>query len=310
MGRVLTRVTLDEVGHRNSEAERGLRGGWVVGVLLLLVILGSGAADGVREGTIIAPEIAVSPSHFEIMIGSRPVTRTLRVVNLGVEPVEFKVGAATWDLDEQNQVRILESTEQTLDRWMLVNPTQFTVVGGGMQVVRFSIVPKLQPDPGEHRAMIYLTESSGAEDRARSVEVRFKMGIAVYAYVPEVVRLGVVHGVHVDASVSPPVASIDFGCTGNSHVRLKGRYSVWPAEAYRRYRSSGHGSETDRPDAEEAQLIVESGDLPAIPVLPGSRRELVFTLKGGSDSGDYVLEIQATIDGSRLDRVAAFTIHE
>ena len=46
---------------------------------------------------------------------------------------------------------------------MIINPVEFTIPAGGEQVVRFAVRPRAQPEPGEHRAMVFFVCRGGAQ---------------------------------------------------------------------------------------------------------------------------------------------------
>ncbi|MDX1388368.1 MAG: hypothetical protein R3344_04215, partial [Acidobacteriota bacterium] len=198
--------------------------------LSCIVLMGASHAFGSADGAPPA-QIAVSPSRFEVEIGSKPTTESVDVVNLGDQAVTIKVTVATWDLDERNQVRILEPDEQSLDQWMVVNPLQFTIPAGRTQTVRFSIRPKIRPLPGEHRAMLYFEQVLPEETAAR-IRLKFKVGVAVYAFAGDVTREGTLHGIDVVHGQNPAHFRFDVSSDGTAHVRLHGEYEVYRADDY------------------------------------------------------------------------------
>ncbi len=249
------------------------------------------------------PQVAISPSRFELDIGPQPTTESVRIMNLGDAPIEVQVSVANWDLDEANQVRVLDPTEQSLDQWMTINPLRFTVAPRETQNVRFSIRPRVAPEPGEHRAMIYLDQILGDEPRA-GMRMRFQYGVAVYGQVGERLRKGTLHGIDVSAADGVLSARFDISSEGTAHVRMTGQYAIWPAEAYPGAAATGVYDSRNPPPA----AVVQVGNLPSLPVLPGYRRQLVLREQLTLTPGTYVFDINGDLSGMPLDQAVPFTV--
>jgi hypothetical protein len=250
-------------------------------------------------------QIAVSPSRFEVEIGTKPTTEAVDVMNLGDEPVAIAVSVVTWDLDEANKVRILDPDEQSLDQWMVVNPLQFTVPPGKSQTVRFSIRPKVRPEPGEHRAMLYFEQVLPAESTGK-MRVKFKLGVAVYGLAGEVTRVGKLHDVEVDSYDGPVRVRFDVSSEGTANVRLAGEYAIYRAAEFQEsvaWWGTEPGVATDGPPAHP----VATGTLPTRPVLPGSRREVVLRA-GALDPGEYILDIKGALAGETINLAVPFAV--
>jgi hypothetical protein len=256
------------------------------------------------QGTPAAPpQVAISPSRFELDISPQPTTESVRIMNLSDTPIEVQVSVVNWDLDEANQVRVLEPTEQSLDQWMTINPLHFTVAPGETQNVRFSIRPRVAPEPAEHRAMIYLDQVLGDEPKG-GVRMRFQYGVAVYGQVGERIRKGTLHGIDVRASGSQLSAVFDISSEGTAHVRMTGQYAVWPADAF-----PGPAATTVYDSRAPApSVVLQVGELPPLPVLPGCRRQLVLQELLTLAPGAYVLDINGDLSGMPLDRAVPFTV--
>ena len=251
------------------------------------------------------PQVAISPSRFELDVTPQPTTESVRIMNLGDAPIEVQVSVVNWDLDESNQVRVLEPTEQSLDQWMTINPLRFTVAPREAQNVRFSIRPRVAPEPGEHRAMIYLDQILGDEPKG-GVRMRFQYGVAVYGQVGQRVRTGTLHGIEVSAGDGALSARFDISSEGTAHCRMSGQYAIWPAGAFPGEAATGvYDSRQPAPAA-----VVRIGDLPSLPVLPGTRRQLVLQEQLTLAPGDYVLDINGDLSGTPVDLAVPFTVAE
>jgi len=257
-----------------------------------------------QEGTAPPPQVAISPPRFELEIGPRPSTEAIRVSNLGDEAIEIEVTVANWDLDESNSVRVVEPTEQSLDQWMIINPLKFSVPPRKTQNVRFSIRPRVAPEPGEHRAMIFLDQVLPEGGSKKGIRMRFQYGVAVYGQVGQKVLKGELHGVEVGIEKGHVVGAFDISCTGNAHVRLDGQYAIWPAAVYPGKDATG----VIASKAETPEGLLHFGRLPSLPVLPGCRRRLAFDLDLPLEPGDYIVDINGELAGKPLNQFLPLSV--
>ncbi len=247
-------------------------------------------------------QIGVSPSMLELSIGSKPVNESLRLFNLKKVPTKVKVEVYNWTLDENNEVKLLPPTEQSLDQWMLINPVSFVLEPGKSQVVRLSIRPPVKPAPGEHRALIYFTEEPAdnvAPGEETPVEVLFKLGVGVYANASPTKKAATLTGLSLDKSGNTLRASITN--SGNVHTRLKGIYSIWKKADF----PGIHNAEkyVAGESAEKApEGLVASGQLNQTPVLPGHTRTVVTQLPDLSAPGSYIVAVAGTLDEKKIEK--------
>lgn len=252
--------------------------------------------------------IAVSPPKFELAIGEGPVNEALKVFNFGAEPAEIQVSVHHWSLDADNRVELLPPTEQSLDQWIVINPVRFEVPAGGSQTVRFSIRPKVRPQPGEHRAIVYLQQMPKVDPAsASSMQVVGRLGVAVYGYAGEVDRRGEIHRVRVQADGPVPLALFDVSSRGSAHVRMTGHYTVWPAGTYPGADATPpqelHGEEPVLPEG-----AMEVGFLPNLPILPDSRRTLPLWIRHALPPGNYVLDVEGELSGQPVSLGVPFAV--
>jgi hypothetical protein len=254
--------------------------------------------------------IGVSPPRVEMEIGARPTTEAIRVFNFGSEPMGVSVSVVNWELDGDNRLAVLEPTEHSLDRWMVINPLRFTVEPGGFQTVRFSVRPKVEPPTGEYRAMVYFQQDPGFTQAAeRPVRVVGRIGVAIYGYVGEIERTGNLNRVSVDAEGALPEARFDISNTGNAHVRMLGQYSIWSADAYPGADKTNEIEHLGLEQGLELPLgMIDAGVLPGLPVLPDARRQLLMRVGSALAPGKYVLDINGDLSGEPLDLGVPFTV--
>ena len=251
--------------------------------------------------------IGVSPLRIEIALGSRPAAEAIQIMNLGSAPIELSVSVSNWILDEANQVKAIEPTEQSLDQWIVISPLRLTLQPGRLQTVRFTIRPKVKPEQGEHRAMVFFDEVPEAEPVVGKTRVVARVGVAVYAHVGEVTRRAVLDCLEVVTAKRAAAAVFDISSEGNAHARMSGRYVVWPASRF-----PGVSAAAAPPSVTGASVVpdgaVEAAELPPTPVLPGFRRRIVMRLAREFEPGDYVLEIDGQLGDQPLRLAYPFVV--
>ena len=257
------------------------------------------------------PRVGFSPPRFELEWDGKGSTESLSVLNVSDTPLSVAVTVGNWDLDEENRNRELPPTEQSLDQWMIVNPLQFTIEPGGSQTVRFAIRPRVQPAPGEHRAMVYLAEQpAAAADGEQALRVSFNFGIPVYLHVGEKRREGTLHGITLDSATAPRLLQVDFSSTGTAYARLDAHYMIWPRSAYPGDDEAAAAirSMAAEPDAAGPQVNGQVfARLPGTPVLPGYRRTLQLPIIMPDAPGDYVLAVSGRMGDVNLWQTLPFS---
>ncbi len=246
-------------------------------------------------------QIALTPPIVEIDLSSRSATESVRLINMGKHDVEVSVRVETFDLDEANRYRALPSSENSLDRWMVVQPGRFVVPAGQSRAVRFSIRPKSKPAPGEHRAMLLFEEIGREGDSAAMLKASFRVGAAIYAHVGEVRRVGRV----VSTSCSREGGLLKIASEGNANARMTGRWGLWNASAFpgigvTTYAAAAVSTKEEPRPSTRSGLLFE-GSLPTVPVLPDTRRNVLVPLPKEAPEGDLVLHLLGTLGGAPLD---------
>jgi len=247
-------------------------------------------------------QIGVSPSMLELSIGTKPVNESLRLFNLKKTSTKVNVEVYNWTLDENNEVKLLPPSEQSLDQWMLINPMSFVLEPGKSQVVRLSIRPPVKPAPGEHRALIYFTEerldNATAEGEEAPVEVLFKLGVGVYANANPTTKSASLKTISLDNNGKALKTSISNN--GNVHSRLKGTYSIWKKTSFPGIKNVDKYMTEDASAAPEG--LVASGQLNQTPILPGSTRTIVTQLPGLPAPGSYIVAVSGSLNDSKIER--------
>jgi len=255
--------------------------------------------------------IGASPSRFELELGNRPVNEALKIFNYGNEPARIQVSVNSWTLDERNEVQVTPPTEQSLDQWMIISPMAFEVPPGSFQTVRFSIRPRVQPLAGEHRAMIYLQQQpvEGVVE-GKTIDVIGRVGVAVYAYVGDVERVGQLHDVQIQRDGELQLASFDISSIGTAHVRMSGQYTIWPAELYAAADPDAESLEATGNDLVFPEGALAVGWLPPSPVLPDARRHLPLHFGQDLPAGQYVFDVRGALGGEPVRMGIPFSISD
>lgn len=245
-------------------------------------------------------QIAVSPSMFELKIGSQPVTESLRLRNLKKKAITLKAEVYNWTIDEQNQLKMVPPNPQSIDQWMVINPVVFTIEPGKEQVVRFSIRPRSIPDAGEHRAIIYFSEQPTAGN-VGGVEILFKLGVGIYGYTDPVKHAAVLNSLTLDRATG--TLRTDILNSGNVHTRLKGDYTIWQKGTFPGFKATRAYLNLP-PDQQRPEGLIAYGSMNNTPVLPGSRRTIstVIQLPDTRTSG-YIVAVEGTIDDKKVEKL-------
>lgn len=81
--------------------------------------------------------MGISPDRYEISFDERGgQTQSLMVQNLGDQPMTVMLSVGTWDLDDNNAIRIIPPSEISLDQWIVINPVRITIPPGTPQTIR------------------------------------------------------------------------------------------------------------------------------------------------------------------------------
>ncbi len=256
-----------------------------------------------------AIEIGVSPPKFEVQMSSgKGRSQSIKITNFAAEPVEMRAYVRNWTLNEESKLQEIQSTENSLDQWIVFTPARFTIPPRSSQNLRFAIRPKVQPKEGEHRAVIYLEEIlPQSKENSQGVTTIGRIGVVVYGYAGNIKRAGTLNSINVDAKPNSINAIFDVSSNGNANVRMKGQYSIWRANypgAKATQQISGVGS----PDVKLPANVVDAGILKDTPVLAGTSRKLVMPITKKLPPGNYVLDINGDLNGVAIDKGIPFTV--
>ncbi|MFB2773353.1 molecular chaperone [Pelatocladus sp. BLCC-F211] len=252
--------------------------------------------------------IGVSPPRFELKINRKSTTQSIRVVNLSSKPVELKAYVRSWKMSEDNKLVEIPSTEESLAQWIIFTPSQFTIPPRGAQTVRFSIRPRVQPKPGEHRAVMFLEEIPPTQGKTKGVRTVGRLAVAIYGYVGDIKKVGAINSIRVNTELKAPTAVFDISNTGNGHIRLKGQYAIWQADKYPGAEVTKPIDELEKPGKKIPAQIIHAGILPISPILPDHRSRISLPISKKLPPGKYVLDLNGELNGIKIDQGIPFTI--
>ncbi|UZJ42688.1 DUF916 domain-containing protein [Prosthecochloris sp. SCSIO W1101] len=263
--------------------------------LLHLFLFTLAFSHDLRAEDIPKGQVGLSPEIFEdIRIGTKPVNETIRFYNFKDKPVRVEVSVHNWTTDTSNRVKLLPPTTQSLDQWMTINPLNFTVPPKQNRPIRFSIRPRMQPEPGEHRAIVYFTEIPAENDTTaqQTIRTRFRVGVGVYAIADPAEKKAKLHSFRLDRDI----LLADIENTGDIHVRFGGRFAIWKEQDFP---GSGNPDKVfpKNKDNEKPDGLAARGRLNRFPVLPDTRRTIATALPRMAENGNYIVAVQDTLAG-------------
>lgn len=251
-------------------------------------------------------QIAAAPARINVDISKGRPGGSIRVFNLGTEAVTVSTAINHWHMDRNNKVEVIAPTSQSLDQWLIVNPINFTIAPGKHQVVRYSVRPRVTPHDGEHRAMIFFNQVRNSTD-AGTIDVNFRLGVAVYGNAGRVSRVGKLHDIAVRYQNNAAQLATDIESLGNANVRMEGQISIWPKSRYPGPSSVGL-FDLSEGGWDAPQSVVAAALLSASPVLPGSRRVLNSSVELPRKPGRYIAHVQAKLGDKPIIKALPFTI--
>jgi fimbrial chaperone protein len=249
-------------------------------------------------------QIAASPSRIELEIGKKPANSSIKLFNLGDKPVTVSTSVHHWDLDEANKVRIIEPTPQSLDQWIIINPVKFTIPAGKSQTVRLSVRPRVVPEQGEHRGIVYFQQHLPKDASSASIRMTFRLGIVVYGLAGRILRSGELEKIRFTSRQDKGVLQFDVKSTGNAGIRLNGQYSLWRKADFPGADNVPQYNIDDKNEVRETVLQV--GELPVLPVLSGTRRTLSSHIHLPSKEESYILFVRGKLGDNHFRKQFSF----
>ena len=176
-----------------------------------------------------APRMGISPDRYQIVFDERGgETQSILVQNMSDEPLSLSLSVSNWALNDENQITVVPPTESSLDQWIVINPMRVTIPPGAPQTIRWAIMPRLKPEEGEYRAIIFVEEELPPREKVEGTEVRMKMryGLPIYAHVGSTIESAQLNDIAVTRLGDR--LNLDITNDGNIHARLSGNLVYGP----------------------------------------------------------------------------------
>ena len=272
-------------------------------LLGLLLLLSSSLATA---------QVGFSPQYFDLPLAEAQGTHAYRLFNLTPDAKQVKVSVVSWDFDERGEIRILPSTDTSLDQWVVVNPVEFSIPPGESQAVRFSIRPAVALADGEHRAMLIFDEVLQAQDAPAAsaagaqtaLRARFQFRSAIYLQAGAVSRRAEITSATADATT----LRLQARASGSANTRLDGQFMIWKAAAFPGLEKVALLGNLTAEKPELPSGMLAAGRLPGQPVLPGSSRSYEIALGTTLAKGSYVAVLLGHFGEAALSRQIAFDV--
>jgi hypothetical protein len=232
----------------------------VIRLLLSLVALGSFA---------FAADIGISPARLDLTAApGETVLATVTVLTSALTQQQIESALADWTLDFEGQLTWLPfgSMFHSASAWANLDAEAFTLAPRGSQVVRLAITVPDEPTlSGTYHLMVFFTVAPPpTEARGIGVITTTRVGLTVYVTVAGTERAGS-ELVDLYQADERTITAVILN-TGNTVMRLGGEIQL-------------------RDEAGEVRYALE---VPDVPVLRESERELTFTLPDEVEPGFYV----------------------
>ena len=206
---------------------------------LLGLLSGVSIHASAQESQAISPSLsarmAISPPRIELQLSeSGQANGEFAIINVSDRPLAVELSIFNWTLDESNSTKIIPPTPQSLDQWLIVNPLKVDIPANSNQTIRYGIRPKVKPELGEHRAIIYIKElPDQTQPESQGVQFRLTYGLPIYANVGKVTRQANIQDSQLLFQDSDKIIfTLDISNPGLYYVRPSGLIGVWQQERY------------------------------------------------------------------------------
>ena len=237
--------------------------------------------------------LGISPLRAELKIGAGvDTTQSVRISNTGQVSTQIHVTISDWTLSSAGEQQFVKLGSGTwgCGGWLKVNPTDFTLAPGGVELVRYTMkVPAATPEGGYHCAIVFDTLPPPKEQLAAGTGV------------VNLVRL--VTTLYPTVGTPPIVARITRLEMSPRKGAKKTTYEIrteFVNEGTTQYRVSG---ELELIDSDGR--VIRKFEYKSFPVLPGVNRESVFPIEEPLPAGQY--RLRAVVDVGGKEKLAAET---
>jgi hypothetical protein len=257
-------------------------------------------------------QVGFSPQYYDLDLVEAQKTHAFRLFNFSKEDKVVHVSVVNWDFDAQGEIRLLPTTDTSLDQWVVVNPVDFTIPAGQAQAVRFAVRPAIELPAGEHRAMLIFDEVPQAQplaapaDKGRqtALRARFQFRSAIYCQVGQPKRTA-------EFELTEATGKgfrFQLVATGTANTRLDGQFQVWSKARYPGLAHTTPIGNLTHPKPELPDGVLLAGILPSQPVLPGGRRDYAVIFEKPLAPGAYVVALLGNLGDAKLSREVALAV--
>jgi P pilus assembly chaperone PapD len=232
--------------------------------------------------------ISVSPIRVEHLVKQgEKGTDTISVTNDGTAPTRLKVSIEDWALTRDGNPMFMKagSNPYSCAEWIRINPVDFRVDPGQTREVRYTVtVPEGIEDGGYRVAILFETVPDVTPgEKAKRVYLKGRIATTVYEVVGKPIPQGHANSLKTDLKKEGTDFILALQNTGKVHFRTKGSITV----------KDSNGSK-----AFEVEL-------PDVPVLPESERDIKVTYDKSIPKGKYTAI--AVVDIGKKELVGAET---
>jgi P pilus assembly chaperone PapD len=253
--------------------------GFWIALAVVVGPLGFGAAPAAAQ-----VDLVVSPIRAEHQVqAGTSETNVILVKTVGTGPERIKVYLEDWQLDAKGDVTYSRAgtNPHSSSAWLQVNPTDFRL-DPGTREVRYTLTVPPGVKPGTYWTAIVLESLPAIEGKqpiGRKMGVHGRIGVVVY----ETVGKPEIKADFKDFQVHPARGKLTFNLTltnsGTAFYRIKKSWVIL---------KNSQGKEVSRIE------------VPDIPVLPGTSRDLEFAKELTLPPGEYLAEAVLDVGRSAL----------
>ncbi len=235
--------------------------------------------------------VEVTPLRVELKMAGPGGTHTQTVTLANHDKNAVRIHARVDDYylsnDGTPQFRLADGTmPYSAASWVRVNPVEQEVNAGATGLVRFTTVAPAGTAPGGYRAAIIFEFSPPRTEAAVTGKgVTFRSRVATIVYITVGAPKAAVELVDVEPRLQPgqpPSIVATLKNTGRVHVRTKGQMLIY----------------------DKAGVVVRRLQVPDVPVLPESRREVAVAIgderQGPLPAGEYRVELRIDVGLAEL----------
>ena len=251
--------------------------GFWVALAVVVGLLGLGTAPAS------ALDLVVSPIRAEHQVqAGTSETNIILVKNEGKDSERIKVALEDWQLDAKGEVAYSRAgtNPHSCSAWLQVNPTDFKL-DPGTREVRYTLTVPPGVKPGTYWTAIVLESLPPTEGKpeGRLMGVRGRIGVVIY----ETVGKPEIKAAFNDFQVHPAKGKLTFKLaltnSGTAFYRIKKSWVTL---------KNSQGQEVSRIE------------VPDVPVLPGTSRNLEFSKDLTLPAGEYLAEAVLDVGRSAL----------